>query len=228
MRARHEDIRKPVKRSDGQIYGSLKGAAEANGVCTASIRRAVQLGSRCHGFQFAFVGHDFLAIPERKERDPATIRKKPLMRSDGQLFASIKEAAAAVDVSPSALIHAMKSQRPTQDGYFYWRLNSDMTVPASVREAVQEASRKRLWLDPPEVSEKARRNMSEAARRRSTPEWRRVASERCKNKRPVELSDGRKFASVRAAAAALGVTRNALDGALARNGTCRGLKALYL
>jgi hypothetical protein len=219
---------KPIKRSDGQTYKSVKEAAKENNVTTVSIRRAFSCGSKCKGFQFAFFDQAFLMLPERKVQEHATRFRSPLVRSDGKIFVSGVAAAAEVGLSNAAISYAMKKDRPTKDGFKYWRINPDMSIPLAIQEKLQESCETKLWKNPPGISSTTRQKMSESASNRSTEEWRQKASERCKNKRPIQLSDGRKFHSVREAAKTLGVARNALDGALARGGTCRGLRVGYI
>jgi hypothetical protein len=113
-----------VLRSDGKIYPSVREAARDLGVTASSVYKVLNgENSTCKGFSLRVIGkQSFVDATESgntKSWYQMTKQARPVIRSDGKRFPSIRAAARAIGTNSSNIIQVAQGKRHACMGYSF-------------------------------------------------------------------------------------------------------------
>lgn len=104
-----------VTRNDGVVFPSIKAAAEASGTNKPNIVSQIKgLRWLCNGYQFKYGTHSPWEIAKKVNGNSVQV-----VRSDGAVFNSLKEAAVASNVQVGNITKVLTGKRATTGGFSF-------------------------------------------------------------------------------------------------------------
>jgi group I intron endonuclease len=106
-----------VTRSDGEVFVSIKIAAEKSGMTASSLTKILSgIRHSVNGFQFKYGEHSSWGVPTKVRKTPNT---RKVIRSDGKVFESIAAATKETGCNRSAIFKVLANTHKYAHGYSF-------------------------------------------------------------------------------------------------------------